>query len=174
MLNHATKWDAAPDWNTATFSAQGVTIRSIDLPDQALVSGDLAAFGQAAGIDPNGAGALGAVQGERYTLRLARDRLLVVGALPDALHEGWNEAGFALTPIGGADHTFEIAGEGLPALISRAMTIDPANPGPSASVGFAAVPAYVCHHQPSGALRVHVERGLAAYVWTWLHKILQE
>lgn len=166
MLDHAMKWAAEPDWTSVSLTARGVSIRNLDLPDQALVSGNLAAFGQASNLDPQGAGAFGLVQGDRYTIRLARDRLLVVGELPSAILEGWNEAGFAVTAIGGADHVFELSGEGLPELLSQAMTIEPTTSSPSASVGFAATPAVVYRHQTSASLRLHVERGFAVYVWS--------
>ncbi len=174
MLDHAEKWDAAPDWATAVLEATGVTVRSLDLPDMLLVSGDLGAFGRASGFDPQGAGALGAVHGDGYTVRLARDRLLVVGPLPGTVQESWNDAGFAVTPISGADHVFELAGEGIPGLLFRATTLDPANPGPCAAIGFAGVPAVLYRHDPSGALRLHVERGLAVYLWSWLMAVLGE
>ena len=168
MLDHAAKWDAAPDWSTAVLEAAGATVRSLDLPDMALVGGDLGAFGRASGFDPQGAGALGAVDGDGYTVRLARDRLLAVGPLPGTVREGWNDAGFAITPSGGAEHVFQLAGEGVPALLSRATTLDPAKPGPCAAIGFAGIPAVLYRHGPSGALRLHVERGLAVYLWSWL------
>ncbi|NGM46123.1 hypothetical protein G5B31_11320 [Rhodobacter sp. SGA-6-6] len=174
MLDHAAKWDAAPDWATAVLEAAGVTVRSLDLPDMALVSGDLRAFGRASGLDPQGAGALGAVQGDSYTVRLARDRLLAVGPLPGMVQESWNDAGFAVTALGGADHGFALTGDGLPDLLSRATTLDPANPGPCAAIGFAGVPAVLYRHDPSGALRLHVERGLAVYLRSWLDQMLAE
>lgn len=171
MLDHAAKWDAAPDWKTAVFDRGGVTARSLDLPQTALVSGDLLAFGRASGLDPQGAGALGAVQGDSYTVRLARDRLLAVGPLT-GVGESWNDAGFAVTPTGGAEHVFALSGEGVPALLSRATTLDPAAPGPCAAVGFAGIPAVLYRHDPSGSLRLHVERGLAVYLWTWLATVI--
>lgn len=174
MPDHAAKWAAAPDWDNAVLDRGGVTLRSLSLPDMALVSGDLAAFGRAAGLDAQGAGALGLAQGDRYAVRLARDRLLAVGALSETVAEGWNASGFALTLIGGADHVFALAGEGVAALLSRAMAIDPDNGGPCAAVGFAGIPALLYRHEPSGHLRLHVERGLAAYLWSWMETVLAE
>lgn len=165
MLDHAMKWAAEPDWTSVSLTARGVSIRNLDLPDQALVSGNLAAFGQASNLDPQGAGAFGLVQGDRYTIRLARDRLLVVGELPSAILEGWNEAGFAVTAIGWRRSCVR-AQRGLLELLSQAMTIEPTTSSPSASVGFAATPAVVYRHQTSASLRLHVERGFAVYVWS--------
>ncbi|RWC49825.1 MAG: hypothetical protein EOS55_04360 [Mesorhizobium sp.] len=174
MLDQAAKWDAAPSWATAALTGKRVTARSLDLPDQALVSGDLTAFGQIAGLAWQGEGALGPVLGETFTVRLARDRLLAVGRLHEAVSEGWNAAGFAATAIGGANHVFELTGEGVEDLLSRATTLDLANPGPSAAASFAGVPAIVYRFSPSGGTRLHVERGLAVYVWTWLRTVLEE
>lgn len=174
MLDHATKWDAAPDWSTARLDAGGVSICSLDLPNQLWVSGNLAAFGKASGLDRQGAGALGVVHGDAYTVRLARDRLLVVGAPAAAISEGWNDAGYGVTAMGGATHVFELGGEKLDALLATATTIDLAHPGPSAAVSFASTPAILYRHEPSGRLRLHVERGLAVSAWTWLRAVLED
>ncbi len=174
MLDHARKWEAAPDWSTAVLSGNHVSVRSIELPDQFLISGDLAAFGHLSGMDATGVGAFGHVFGAPYTIRLARDRLLLVGPLPDTIHHGWNAAGFAVTAVGGADHVLECTGEGVTDLLLRATTVDASLASPSASLGFASVPALAYRFGPAAALRVHVERGLAVYVWTWLTNVLSE
>lgn len=173
MLDHAAKWDAEPDWGIAQIDARGIRIRSLDLPEQVWVSGDLVAFGKASGLDCQGAGALGVVRGDVYTVRLGRNRLLVVGALTPAISEGWNDAGYAVTAMGGANHVFELDGQNLDDLLAMATTIDLVAPSPSASVGFASTPAVLYRHEPSGRLRLHVERGLAVYVWTWLRTVLE-
>lgn len=173
MLDHAAKWDVAPDWSTARLEKGGVSICSLDLPDQIWVSGDLAAFGEDSGLDWQGAGALGVVRGDSYSVRLGRDRLLVAGPLGAAISEGWNDAGYGVTAMGGATHVFELGGEKLDALLATATTINLTNPGPSAAVGFASTPAVLYRHEPSGKLRLHVERGLAAYIWTWLEAVLE-
>ncbi|MGZ9719042.1 sarcosine oxidase subunit gamma family protein [Rhizobium miluonense] len=174
MLDHARKWEPAPDWSTAVLNGKHLSVRNVDLPDQALVSGDLAAFGHLTGMDENGVGAFGHVKGLPYTVRLARDRLLVVGGLPSAIHDGWNEAGFAVTAIGGADRVIELSGAGVMDLVSQATTVDPALASASASIGFAAVPALAYHYGPASDLRLHVERGLAVSIWTWLQTVLSE
>ena len=45
---------------------------------QRLVSGDLAAWAEASGFDGPAVGAFGLAEGIRYSVRLARDRLLAV------------------------------------------------------------------------------------------------
>ncbi|ENN83875.1 hypothetical protein RHSP_41714 (plasmid) [Rhizobium freirei PRF 81] len=174
MVDHARKWDAAPDWSTAKLIGKDIAIWSIELPDQTLVSGDLAAFGRNAEMDGRGVGTFGHVDGEAYTIRLARDRLLAVGRLPQTVREGWNEAGFAITSFGGANHVFELSGEGQADLLARATSMALLDPGYSASVGFAFVPSVLYRHGPLNNLRLHVERGLAVYVWAWLKTVLEE
>lgn len=172
MSDHTVNLDPAPDWDSATLTKAGVTIRAVHLPGQAVVSGNLAAFGAATGLDTQGAGALGLVSGDSYTIRLARDRLLVVGALPAGVQEGWNETGFAVTLTGAAEQVFELSGDGLPVLLSRATTLEGSGPSRSAMIVFAGVRATLYAHDRSDLLRLHVERGLAAHVWAWINAAL--
>lgn len=173
MSESTVKLAPVPDWADALIDKADTRIRAIDLPDQAVISGNLAAFGAATGLDPQGAGALGLVTSESYTIRLARDRLLAVGPLPDNVRDGWNEAGFALTRTGGADQVFELSGDGLPVLLSRATTLEDTGPSPSALVTFAHFRATLYAHERNDLLRLHVERGLAAHVWTWIEAALE-
>jgi sarcosine oxidase gamma subunit len=172
MLDHATKWTAAPDWSVAMLELKDTRVRSLALPEKAIVSGDLKAFGRETGLDPKGVGANGHAHGDTYSVRLARDRLMVVGDLPDTARAGWNDAGFAITLIGGGEHVFELSGPGVAGLLSLAMTLSPAEHSASAAVGFAGVPAVIYRHGSSGAHRLHVERGLAVYLWSWLQNVL--
>lgn len=174
MLDHAMKWDAVPEWDSVRLSGRSVDIRTIDLAEQHLVSGNLLAFAQASGLDPHGAGALGVVDGETYSIRLARDRVLAVGSLNVGITLGWNTAGFAVTEIGSGYHVFELTGEGIPDLLARATTIDLSAPGPCAAIGFAGVPAILyCHrHAGPNGVRLHLERGLAASLWLWFAAVL--
>lgn len=169
-MNHAEKWATPPSLG-AVLQGAGITARLIELPEQYLVSGNLAAFALASGQDVQGAGALGVAAGDSYGLRLARDRLLVVGSLAGA-QPGWNAAGYAVSPTGAGLAVIVFEGRHLPDLIGRATTIDPAAPGPSAAVSFAGVLALLYRH--GGTLRLHVERGLTAYLWRWLEAVFQE
>jgi len=67
-------------------------------------------------------------------------------------------------------HVFEVEGEGLGRIVARATTLDPAGKSPLAALLFAGVHAVVYRHGTVGRLRVHVDRGLAAYLWEWLEK----
>jgi sarcosine oxidase gamma subunit len=162
------KWSPVPQWATAVLNRTGFTVRSIAGLTQHLVSGDLDAYAARDGAIGTGTGALGLATGDRYSLRLARDRMLVIGAQPDLARGGWHEDGFAVTDMSAAYHIFEIDGDATDELLAEALLIDRRNPGPSAAVHFAATPAILYRHEVENRLRLHVERGLAASVWTWL------
>lgn len=163
-LNHADKWLPPPD-HAARLEMPGLSAHLLACPDQFLVSGDLHGFGRVSGLDPAGVGALGQVAAPRYALRLARDRLLIVGPLT-GIAEGWNPAGFAVTACGAALAVIELSGAAVPDVLARATLIDSATPGPSTAVSFAGVPAMI--YRKDRVVRLHVERGLVAYLWLWL------
>lgn len=171
MHDHGRNWTEIPDWSRAIIEADGVSLRTAGGLDQHLVSGDLAGFGRDSGLDPQGAGALGLVSGAAYTVRLGRDRLLAVGPLPDAVRPGWNAQGFAVTEVSAAWHVFELDGPGAMALVARATTLDPRVPGPCAALGFAGVQAVLYRHGEA-RLRLHLDRALAPYLWSWLEAAL--
>lgn len=169
MRDLAEKWSVAPDWPSAVITAPGLVVRAIAGLNQLLVSGDFDAWTQASGLDGNGVGAFGTAQGDRYAARLARDRLLVVsnGPLPVAM--GWHAEGFAVTAISAGLQVFEVEGSSLDAFIARGTTLDPRQASASAALSFAGISAIVYRHQ--GRLRIHVDRGLAAYLWTWMDTV---
>jgi sarcosine oxidase gamma subunit len=171
-FDYGRKWAELPDWSSARLEAEGVAVRAIECPAQYLVSGDLEAFGRASGCDAQGVGALGQTTGEDYSLRLGRDRLMVVGGCPGT-SPGWNAGGFAVTDVGAAWLVLEVSGPRSMDLLSRGSTLDPVNPGPSAMAGFASVPVVLYHHGSSSTLRIHVERGLAGYLWAWFEAVFQ-
>ena len=65
-------------------------------------------------------------------------------------------------------HVLEFSGRNVLELVARATTIDPGNPGPCAALQFAGVLGCLYRHGDDQTLRLHFDRGLAAYVWTWL------
>jgi sarcosine oxidase gamma subunit len=166
MRDLTSSWPAVPDWNRAVLDQNDITVRSVPVDSQHLVSGNLAGFAAKAGLPDQGAGAFGQVSGERYALRVARDRVLVVNAPADAMDAGWHEDGYAVTDVSAMYHVFEIEGAGLDAVIGEAMFVDPNAQSPSAMTMFAGQQAVVYYHE--GWLRVHVERGFAPYLWQWL------
>ncbi|QND67161.1 hypothetical protein HB777_26725 [Mesorhizobium loti] len=166
MRDLAEKWFVAPDWQGAIIATPGLAIRAVLDLNQLLVSGDLDAWARVSGADGTGVGAFGAAQGDRYAARLARDRLLVVSDSPLAIATGWHADGFAVTAISAGLQVFEVEGTALDAFIMRGTTLDPAKPSASAALSFAGISAIVYRHEDK--LRIHVDRGLAAYLWTWM------
>ncbi|MBN9243229.1 MAG: hypothetical protein J0I98_10585 [Mesorhizobium sp.] len=167
MPNFADRWPAAPDWTAARIEGAGFTVRTLTGLHQLLVSGDLDAWNAASGLSGSGVGALALAKGKAWQARVARDRLLAVSEMPFKVEPGWHGEGFAVTRMDAALHVFEIEGEGLDGIVARATTLDPAAKSPSASVLFAGVNAVVYRHGTANRLRVHVDRGLAAYLWEW-------
>jgi sarcosine oxidase gamma subunit len=164
----AANWPDVPDWKTATLEGAGLVVKTIGGLGQHLVSGNLDAYAKADGVVGTGIGALAVADGERYALRQARDRMLVINARPKLGRPGWYPAGFAVSDISAALHVFEISGPGIAALLGEALAIDPDKGGPSAAVVFAGLAATLYHHQDRDKLRLHVDRGSASHIWTWL------
>jgi len=167
MRNHAERWPDVPNSATAELQVAGLSVKTVPGLKQWMVSGNLAAWNAFSGQSGPGIGALGLVEGDAYQVRLARDRLLAVNC-PIDVSPGWYYAGFALTDMGAAFHVFEFAGPKISEIISRATTLDPSNPGPSATTAFAGVVATLYHFQNHDTLRVHVDRGFATHIWTWV------
>lgn len=152
-LNHADKWAPMPEVG-AMLQGAGVTATVAQSPERSLVSGDLAAFAR---------------RSDALTLRLARDRALVLG--PTGLAFGWHEDGFALSDLGAGLALVQLSGPGLADLVAKATTADLGDIGPSKAITFAGIP--VVLDQTGEALGLHVERGLLAYLWTWLAALPQ-
>lgn len=164
MRNLAEKWTAIPDWQTAVIDTSGLAIRSLSGLNQFLVSGNLAAWSKASGVALEPIGAFGAAKGGTSTIQVARDRLLVVSAGPSSVGQGWHHEGFAVTTVSAGLQIFEIEGA-TDEVIARATTLDPSKASASAAISFAGINAVVYRH--GERLRVHVDRGLATYFWTW-------
>ncbi|TSE11836.1 hypothetical protein C1D09_012335 [Mesorhizobium intechi] len=167
MHDLAEKWSVPPAWRNATIEVPGLKIGAVTGLHQHLVSGDLAAWAEASGFDGSAVGAFGQAEGIRYSVRLARDRLLAVSATPMGVATGWFRDGFAVTEISAGLQMFEVDGPASDAFIARGTTLNPAGqPSAGATLSFAGISAIVYRHQRS--LRIHVDRGLAAYLWTWM------
>ncbi|AWC24054.1 sarcosine oxidase subunit gamma family protein [Aminobacter sp. P9b] len=166
MRNLAEKWTAMPDWQTVVIDTPSFAIRSVSGLNQFLVSGDLAAWSRTAGIALQPVGAFGEAMGDTYTVQVARDRLLVVSALPSTVAQGWHEQGFAVTKVSAGIQVFEIEGAAAAELVARATTLDPGKASASAAISFAGINAVVYRH--GERIRVHVDRSLAAYFWSWV------
>ena len=163
MLDRAAIWPPAPAPGTE-LNGEGLTVRLLPAVPQLMISGDLAAF--CAGHDvPAPVGLLGQVDGTRHALRLARNRMLAVGLTADHAAAGWQD-GIATTPMTGALAVLHICGANAMEVFSRASAIDPRAPGPCAALLFAGQTAALCR-DPQG-LRLHIDRGLAAYMLDWV------
>lgn len=164
MRNLADKWTAVPDWNTDIIATPRFSIRAVSGLDQQFVSGNLANWSKASGIELRPVGAFGVAVGDAYTVALARDRLLVVSTAPSTIAQGWHDDGFAVTTTGAGLQVFEIDGA-WNEISARATPLDPKGKSASAAMSFVGIDAVVYRHGET--LRVHVDRGLAAYFWTW-------
>jgi hypothetical protein len=172
MRDLATKWADVPDWSNAVLEAPGLKLRTRQGLVQHLVSGDLEAWAAQAGLSGTGVGAFGLADGDRYRVRVARDRALAVGDPDFDASPGWHGAGFAVTPMSAGFHVFEIAGRRVSAVISRGTTLDPRHGGPSASLAFAGAQAIAYFHGDAETLRLHVDRGMAPHIWAWLSTVV--
>lgn len=168
MRDLAEKWSVAPDWQAAQITTSGLVVRAVAGLSQMLVSGNLDAWAKTSGMGGDGVGAFSAAQGDSYAARLARDRLLVVSNTRLIIETGWHAEGFAVTEISAGLQVFEVEGQALAAFIARGTTLDPRQPSPSAALSFAGISAIIYRHESK--LRIHVDRGLAAYLWTWMEQ----
>ena len=166
MLDIAGKWQAEPDWADARLEGRTLRVSAVSGIVQRLISGDVERFLARHDLGRD-VGALGLALGERYAVRIARDRLLVIGLSAAELTDGWHDEGYAISTVSSALRLFEARGEGVRALLGRATTIDPDNPSPCAAMPFGGVMGIVYRHGDGEILRVHIERGLAGYLWEW-------
>lgn len=161
MRDLAQSWPRIPDWSGTTYEGRGIHVATVHGLAQHLISGNFSAFGAEIG-------ALGVAPDDRAVIRLARDRVLVTNADPALVAAGWHGDGYAATDVSAMYHVFDIIGTGLPALLGEALLIDPENAGPSAAVVFAGLQAVLYCVGSRDRLRLHVERGHAAYLVNWL------
>lgn len=159
-------WQETPDLGTASLSMSGALLRKVTVGSQYMVSGAIALAAAKAGVDISGAGAFGVVAGTKYSLRLARERLLIVSDTA-VLAAGWHEDGYALTPMGGALAVFDISGPRAIEIVKRGTATSISNPGSCAAVSFAGAIAFLCRVENEETIRIHVDRGLASYLWQW-------
>jgi len=163
MLDRAAFWPPAPAAGTE-LRGEGLTLRLLPPVPQLMVSGDLAAFCAEHDL-PAPVGLLGLVDRPRHALRLARSRMLAVGLTADHAAAGWQD-GIATTPMTGALAVLHISGPQAMQVFARATAIDPRAPGPCAALLFAGQTAALC--RDDDGLRLHIDRGLAAYVLDWV------
>lgn len=171
MPEPAERWPAVPDWAGALLHLGDTTVATVTGLGQMLVSGDLAAWSRASGIAETGDDGKSVATGDRYAVRLARDRLLGVSAAPFDIAAGWHDEGFAVSTVDTGLHVFEIAGPQASGILARATTLDPNGATASAAVLFAGVNAVVYPYRSAERIRIHVDCGLAPYLWQWLAQV---
>lgn len=171
MVEIVKQWSPAQKLDGELIAREGIAIRSVAGVEQWLVSGDLGAAGQLFGVDPEGVGAWGIASGARYSVRLARDRMLIVdaggSAAGDVPADGWHAGGVLVSQVSAGFHVFEARGRGIADLVKRGTPLDLRTGSPSASVLFAGVAAVLYRQEVSDVLRLHVDRGLASYLADW-------
>ncbi len=120
------------------------------------------------GVDPVGVGALALASGPAYSVRLARDRLLIVSQDPPALTFGWHEDGFAVSEMSAGLAVLELSGDGVDDIIHRGSTLAMTGKSRSAAVSFAGIGAILYRHDVPGKIRLHVDAAYCSYLIDWL------
>lgn len=149
---------------------KGVVRQLVEPIHQYIVSGDLSEAANHAGVDAEGLGALARTEADTYSVRLARDRMLIVSNSEVYERSGWNAAGYAVTAVHGGMAVIDADAALADAIIQRATTLELTGTGRSAMVEFAGIRGIVYFH--GDRLRVHVDQSHTRYVWTWLREIL--
>jgi sarcosine oxidase gamma subunit len=170
MRDFAGKWSPVPDWSTARIEQQGVSVKPLIGLNQTLISGrlDTALAGLTTPIRVSGAA--DPVDGDPYAVRLARDRMLLISSAAADLTPGWHDGGYAVSRMDDAYQVIQIEGFLLPEILSRGTSLDFSRGGSSVATRFAGVAVLLYRYQNSTRLRIHVEHGLAAYLWRWIER----
>lgn len=171
MADIANIWQDLDDVVPAQLDTQKGVVRQLVEPIyQYIVSGDLSQAAKNAGVDAEGLRALADTYADTYSVRLARDRMLVVSHSELFDRSGWYEEGYAITPVHGGMSVIDADAALADAIIQRATTLELTGTGRSAMVEFAGIRGIVYFH--GDRLRVHVDQSHARYVWTWLREVL--
>lgn len=162
MHDRSIFWSPPPEVG-ACLSGPDLTIRLLPPVPQIMISGDLDQALQ--GYDlPGTVGLMGQTHGPAYAVRLARNRMLVVGRETGPDTPAWQQ-GVAHSSMTGALAVLDISGPASMELVARGAAIDPATQSPSATLVFAGVTAVLYRHET--AIRLHIDRGLLAYLFDW-------
>ncbi|WP_421925984.1 sarcosine oxidase subunit gamma family protein [Neoaquamicrobium sediminum] len=166
MRDRGLFWNPVPDWRTARIEGDGYSVRRVLDFGQTLVSGDLgAAFAELMPGVPE-AGLWSVIEVGNFTVRIGRDRALLVSPASLDIAPGWRE-GYVVTPCDDAYAILEISGAALRGIVAEGTSVDIEAGSRSAAVLFAGVTVFLYRTGPETA-RLHVEAPLAAYLWAWL------
>ncbi len=163
----ATKWTPWPEWREARLERNGWTAYAISGLGQTLVSGRLAAARTELASGATEVGLWQLAEGGELMVRIARDRALIVTEGSPGVLPGWRAEGYAASPADDAWVVLEISGSGLRELVAEAVTADLDAGSRSAAIPFAGATCLLYRTRNDRA-RLHVETGLAPYVWRWL------
>jgi sarcosine oxidase gamma subunit len=162
----AIKWPALPDWEFAGIEREGWRARPVLGLSQVLVSGD---FGAALVAHAPGATEVGlwaVAEGDPVALRIARDRVLLVGSGPLDVPLGWNGS-WAASTAGDAWFVVDMEGPAMADVIREGTAADLDASSPSAAILFAGVQA-ILYRRADRRARLHVEAPHGPYLWRWL------
>ena len=160
MLDRARFWPVHP----RQLTGDGITVSLLDPVPQLMVSGDLDTACAALNL-PAPVGLMGQGDGDRFAIRLARQRMLAVGVtLPHA--DAGPRDGFAVTPATGSLAVVRIDGPRASELLARGTAVDLSQNSPSAALLFAGMNAVLYRH--ATGLRLHLDRGLLDYAFDWM------
>ncbi len=166
MRDRGQFWSPQPDWGTARIERDGYSIRRVPGLGQTLVSGNLGAALNELMPDAPEAGLWSVMEVDNFSVRIARDRALLVSPAPLGVMSGWRN-GCAVTPCDDAYAILEVSGAALREIVAEGTSVDIEAGSRSAAVLFAGVTVFLYRTGPETA-RLHVEAPLAAYLWAWL------
>ncbi len=159
-------WSPTPDWDSIRIEGRGVSISTCRPERMVIVNGNLQAALQHAGVASAPVGWPDIAREDRYAVRLARDRALIVGA--SALQPGWHEQGYAVSRSEDAFVVFEISGPGTEDLLSFGAEVFFDKPSGSAARLLAGLAVILYRYDRELCVRAHVARPRAAALLKWL------
>jgi len=169
MHDRAQFWSPLPDWVQVSLHARGIDIAVVDPGSIWLVSGDIDAFAARRGagetLGPRKPCSIGV-----YALRVAPDRILLVGGSNDIDASAANAPGCVATDVSDGFLIFEIRGEAAAEVMAQGseypLSHNTMLPHESAMMQFAGLRVAVAR-RPDG-WRLHIERPWAPALWQWL------
>lgn len=159
-------WNPEPDWATARIERDRYSVRRVLGLGQTLASGNLGAALADLMPDAPETGLWSVMEVDNFSVRIGRDRALLVSPAPLDITPGWRN-GYVVTPCDDAYAILEISGAALREIVAEGTSVDIEAGSRSAAVLFAGVTVFLYRTGPETA-RLHVEAPLAAYLWAWL------
>jgi hypothetical protein len=136
---------------------------------QTLISGDLDAALSALAAGAPMLGLYALASGGAYSLRIARDRALLVTSLPIEAAGGWRD-GWCATSLDDAFAAIDVSGPDAPLALAQGTSADIAANSPSAAVRFAGLCDLLLMRTSTG-FRIHLEAPWVETLLTWLEGV---